>query len=454
MLEPSLYSYPKSPTDDLPPSKRMNYHYLYELTSSLSKYNELFYALHEIGVPTLTTTVETACVGFRNDDTLLFHFNPEWMDTLTDYEVKFVFCHEALHIVYQHGLRGKSMMFRNIANIAADICVNDSLIYHFCFERERLPKLGLVKNHDDKKDTKTYSAWFDNVFSPEMIAAYDIRRGQNMEYYYNILTSIHKEELDAILAIIESMDDHEILIETSTEENNKATAERIEGELSNPRKLQGLIEHQLSSPAGSGGATGWTFVPRKKVRKNDRWEQIIMQWAKSRIKSYYKQRFINEPRRYMDVLSKRKDVSLPGPHECKMKIPQKKKVLAFLDVSGSCTDLAPTFFYALESIPKEYFEVIPFAFDTSVVAINMEDRRLPSGGGTSFCILEDAVQSYMKENNEQYPEGIFVLTDGYGDDIKPQIGARWHWFLSKGGSKQNIPDDCHVYDLEKYYREG
>ena len=70
-------------------------------------------------------------------------------------------------------------------------------------------------------------------------------------------------------------------------------------------------------------------------------------------------------------------------------------------------------------------------FDTKVYETTIESRRLYGFGGTSFDIIEDYIQSYIKKNNLKYPEAVFVITDGCGNSVNPQIPKNWYWFLSK-----------------------
>jgi hypothetical protein len=57
-------------------------------------------------------------------------------------------------------------------------------------------------------------------------------------------------------------------------------------------------------------------------------------------------------------------------------------------------------------LPNEKFEVKMHCFDTKVYETTIESRRLYGFGGTSFDIIEDYIQSYIKKNNLKYPEGV------------------------------------------------
>lgn len=50
----------------------------------------------------------------------------------------------------------------------------------------------------------------------------------------------------------------------------------------------------------------------------------------------------------------------------------------------------------------------------------------------------------------RYPEAVFVITDGYGNRVKPARPEKWYWFLTPGGSRYCIPKECNIYNLQDY----
>lgn len=63
----------------------------------------------------------------------------------------FVICHEALHIILNHGKRFQEKENPKIFNIAVDIVVNHSLVKDFGFIREEI-------------DAKNEYCWIDTIF--------------------------------------------------------------------------------------------------------------------------------------------------------------------------------------------------------------------------------------------------------------------------------------------------
>jgi predicted metal-dependent peptidase len=67
----------------------------------------------------------TDSVGVDNKGNL--RYNKKWIDSLTDNQLKGVFSHEVLHLVFEHLIRGRKKE-HEVYNIAGDLVINDILI--------------------------------------------------------------------------------------------------------------------------------------------------------------------------------------------------------------------------------------------------------------------------------------------------------------------------------------
>ena len=65
-----------------------------------------------------------------------------------------------------------------------------------------------------------------------------------------------------------------------------------------------------------------------------------------------------------------------------------------------------------------------------------------------FIFLK-AILKNKEKNKGKYPDAVFVITDGYGDPVKPEFCKKWYWFLSHN-YRACIPKECNVYDLKNY----
>ena len=60
-----------------------------------------------------------------------------------------------------------------------------------------------------------------------------------------------------------------------------------------------------------------------------------------------------------------------------------------------------------------------------------------------------------KDGDGKYPDAVFVMTDGYGDKVVPQMPERWYWFIDGGMSSKTLttsycPEECAVYKLTDF----
>jgi hypothetical protein len=202
--------------------------------------------------------------------------------------------------------------------------------------------------------------------------------------------------------------------------------------------------------AGTGSGHTWHVVEKAKVVKKKKWETVIKKWAMP----YAKEDFKNTEQwamrnRRMSFLSE--DLMLPSEYEEEDKgEPDMIEVYFFLDASGSCIHLADRFFKACRSLPEKKFKVRPFSFDCSVYDIDLDKPRICGGWGTSFDIIENKIQQIMKKEGVQYPKAVFIITDGHGNRVRPQIPENWHWFLTTHGARGYIDHRSSTYYLKDF----
>lgn len=86
-----------------------------------------------------TSKIDSACINERGN----LYFNPKFINSLSDRELKGLVCHEILHLAYQHPFRIQHRD-HEIFNIAADLKVNDDLKNAGDLEA---PKVGIIPEH-------------------------------------------------------------------------------------------------------------------------------------------------------------------------------------------------------------------------------------------------------------------------------------------------------------------
>lgn len=423
-----------------------------EILRQLERHHALFYRLWEIGMPVFTHRVETAAVHFdRGGDFVQFRFNPAYWQQCTPYDRLFVICHEALHVILNHGVRTRDANDKDACNIALDIVVNHLLIRSFGFDRR------LIRNSDSL-------CWVDTVFGQD--EAKLIPDDESFEFYLRLMeTSVSQPPGSAGVADtgVRTVDDHACLGEADTSEVMRRVGEALSDE--EKRYFEGLFKSLFKpSRAGEAASEGvgglWHIAKAKVVKPKRKWESVIQHWVRKRMQkaAQDEEQWARRNRRFRmlpDVLFLPSEVEADGFGEKKGRI----KVRFYLDTSASCWHLKDRFFEAAQSIPKDKFDVELFCFDIRVVPTDLESRRLCGGGGTSFRILEEDIQRAMTRDQAgggqgAYPDAVFVVTDGWGDAVKPAKPERWHIFID-GASPwtiQNvvdryIPASCRVFNL-------
>lgn len=430
-----------------------------EISNELEPHHAVFYKVWQMGRPIFDENIPTACVQFDKDGNfIVFRFNPSFWNSLNLYNKLFVICHEALHIVLNHGIRAKdSGCNQQATNVAMDVVVNHTLVRGFGFSRK------LIANAENY-------CWVDTVFKNNDPLPSD---NENFEYYYNLFDQEYTkpdsgesgsngqgdEQGDSNFP--STVDDHSGLGDQSSDWGE--VIDQLNNELSDEEKktLESTIKKHFQSepksvqpggtPAGDGTGGQWVFISGQKPKKKKKWETCIKKWAMNSIKNddFETEQWVKLNRR-MSLLGR--NLLVPSDMEIEDRHQELKKidVWFFLDTSGSCWDLKDRFFAAAESLPEERFSIRLFCFDTMVQETDLKERKVYGGGGTSFLIIEKHIQDLIKKESCKYPSSVWIITDGYGDSVKPQHPDRWNWFLTDDGHDRLLPKESIKYKLKDY----
>lgn len=436
------------------PSRFLTYDERRDIARLVIPYHGVFYKFWELVTPSFETDEKacpTAQVGFNaSSDCISFQINEKFWNTLSDTQKAFIICHECLHILLRHGSRSNfkdARLNRQITNMALDIPINHMLVDYFGFDREEIDKKGEF-------------CWIDTVFEED--EAKSILPHKNFEYYFEKIKNSPNVQtieipnhggMDSIAGRAEEMmgeataelsdEDKEALHDISTRQDIKNQGNGEEkGESENSGKMAG-------TEAGMFKKTVQTPPPKPKRK----WETIVKKWAAGFIKqTRIKSHWIAKPRRLASF--KQGNMFIPSAFEAPRRTPDDKKIQVWLfqDTSASCVDLAPRFFAAFESLPKDIFEVKMHCFDTRVFKLTDKDiktKTLYGFGGTAFGPIEQFIQQEIKKTNCEYPGAVFVLSDGAGTQVKPQKPQNWYWFLSED-IRYYIPKNSKVFMLKDF----
>lgn len=431
----------------------------FAIAQDLEIYHGIFSRIWQMGKPVEDNKIQTACVKFdREGGFFAFCFNSEYLKSLDYYTLKFIICHEALHVILNHGYRSYGLI-PEIANVAMDVVINESLIANFSFDR------SLVKNEKEL-------CWYDTIFTPED----NIEKNKSFEYYYDILIkkcnesgleggkkngetgSGSKDGSGGEKSKPSILDEHLGFGSESDLDIDDKLSDAC-SKLSNEEKstlknvLDKILDDDMSSSLIAGSnAGGWLkIMDVSKVKSKRKWESVIKRWMEKYLTDSDKacDQWARVNRRFVTLS---KELIIPTEMEIEHFNEDKSriKVIFFLDTSGSCAHLAERFFKAAKTLPEDKFDVVLCCFDTQVYETSLKTGKLYGFGGTMFDILEYYVQMYRKNTNKnKYPDAIFVITDGYGNSINPEFPKKWYWFLSTSYT-QCIPNTCNIFQLSDY----
>jgi hypothetical protein len=421
-----------------PCERRMSLKEMYGVSRLLEAHHSLFYMIWEMGLPMFTRDLPTAAVLYdpteQNGKVFGWCMNPEFWDECDDYKRAFVIGHECLHILFNHIERhslekrykmsdDKKYIFDDsqMSNIAQDIVINHALVKTFKFQRELI------------KDWEQY-CWMDTIWPNRT----DIPDDECFEFYYNLLKEDMGESASKRL-----MDSHEYF--DLPEEIRNEIEKTLNKQLSTEEKkaLKDMIEqHVEGGPDGKepGGkepgkeaAGNWIFVNKPKPVRKPKWENIVREKVKLVMKNQYgmTEQWAQKQRNHSSLPL---DMKIPAEIEDYDVLLNKAKLDAvfFLDASGSCYDMADRFFKAAASVPRKTFNIHLCSFDTRVYELDVNKPQMQGGGGTSFRIMEDYIQGQIACGKmKKYPDVVFVITDGYGDDIRPEKPKKWFFLMTE-----------------------
>lgn len=424
-----------------------------EIAKHLDNSHSLFRKFWDLGDPTFTDKIPTAAVGFNDQGELIeYLFNEEFWNKLPTYDRAFVIAHEMLHILLEHGKRiVDKNANRDIANKAMDICVNGLLVDNFGFDRSKLVIEQVIGSP---------LCWYDTFFKDSKI----VKKNREAEYYYNMLMKLEKSgkyqmpnasTVDSHLAGNEASKVLKNVISNVKEsiEGDKKICDIITGfsENKDNKELQKIISDAKLAGFGSGQ---WLAVMERKVSFSKKWNNLIKR--KDVVCPVYDivdmETFLKKSKRLQYAMPD--DICLPSESMMEEIVIDKDKiqVFMFLDISGSCLAFKDDFYEAYKTIDRRRFAVRIFSFDTSVEELDSKKAQVYGSGGTNFGIIEQCVQKIKKEEKlDKYPH-VFVLTDGWGTKVNPQIPENWCWFMTKVHSTEYIPKKSRIFKIEDYVR--
>lgn len=405
------------------------------LLGQMALHHSVFYAMARRTAIFVSDDMPTAAIYFTDDGTdyVKIVVGTKLWESANDSLKVFIIIHEYLHLLYEHGLRGLALQSnypgenRRI-NVAMDICINEDAVNHY----------NVIREDVDPEDAY---CWFNKYFP---MGRYDSSRG--FEYYFKLLEG--NENLDSG----DTVDDHQPMMEGRI---NSEAVERILRDVlvEIGEKEANAILSNMGKIAGTSNIKGLRDAVIEARPKKDKWETIIKKWSKA----------VTRGTNEFDTWLYDNRATMLSPYD--VKLPAYKdfddvvarndflEVFFFIDISPSCESYIERFLAVPGTLNPERFKVNVCAFDLQVTPIDVSKKTISLHRrlGTSFSIIESWILNETVKRGKPYPKGVFILTDGYGDTVKPKNPASWYMLLTdKRNKAQTVPEGVSTFQLKDY----
>jgi len=351
------------------------------------------------------------------------HYSKEWVDGLTEEELRGVIVHELSHIMFAHMLR-QGERDKELFNIASDICVN-SLLMDNNFQ---LPKGVLVVNREHKIELPTIKGKILIEKTDEKTAEEIYKEIERQIPKINIGKFLSKSGLDKA-----GFDKH--IEEVAGKKLSKEEKDDIRKEWQD-RIEQVYIQSKIAGkvPAGIERLVG-------KLRENKiNWKVLLRMFIKKQMSGT--ENNWKKPNKKFRVF---------GYH-----FPTTRAygvdVCCVIDLSGSISEKDLNDFVSeIVGIAKQYRNKINLRIVTHETDITddyeikrankekiLRELKLKGGGGTSHKEVWELIK---KDSRDMSNRAIILLTDGYSDIEKkdnPKLPVLW--VVSENGTEsKNFP---------------
>lgn len=412
----------------------MNKQEYYDIVYNLEKYHEVFSTLWRICQPIFTNTIDTAAVFFdKSGNCFNFHINPDFWDSLDDYNKEFCICHEMLHVILNHGLRSsphRDKYTGNVINVALDLSVNHLLTNLFNFNRFK------IKNWEKL-------CWADTVLEDK-----DLEPDKSYEHYINKIDPNKIEQ-----NIIINLHDNLKSFDKDSQETIQKTINTLLGnnDLDKNQKQKNETDKLLVEVSkGYSNDTGLfqTFIGEvKNYRKIKKWESVLDKYVLKSEKDREITQWLRTNRRLNFIKSK---LFLPSDAEVTDIDFYRYNIWLFLDYSGSCSNLKNMFFIASQTFDPKKFRIRKFAHTTDVFEFKGNNCNT-KGGGTSFQCIENYIQKSIKSGDiKKYPDAVFHFTDGDAAPFMSESPEKWYVFLPTHSYKRAFPQNTNFFELADF----
>ncbi len=385
-------------------------------------FNEPFYAGVLRGITkTCTKAIPTAGVLCKDGD-LKMWYNPGFLTSLEDLQVRGLLKHEAMHLALMHTTT-RRLEPHNVHNWAADLAINSNI------PEVELPEGGLIPGKefgpltDEQKEKMGEDAQARYERMSQFVA--DLPKGLSTEEYFARLMQDEQMKEDMQQQEGEGgegmpgMDDHDGW-DDLTEEEKELAAAKVKQAVANAAK-----ECDKKGKWGSVPAEVQAEI-RRLVSGEIPWQAVLKKFVGFTKRSVRSTSW--------NKINKKNPMLMPGSRKR-----TEASIAVYIDQSGSVSDHElELLFGELQSLAKRV-EFTTFHFDTQVDEESetvWKKGRLTAphrtrAGGTCF----KCVHNHVHKNKHRF-DGYLVLTDGYASNPGPSRLKRG-WVITTHGDVQD-----------------
>ena len=330
-------------------------------------------------------------------------YNANWVEKLSQAELRGVLAHEVLHVILQHGSR---RLNRNsiVWNIAADHAINLLLLE----EGFKLPRGGLANPKFKGMSTEVIYSLIPSVEVYKILRVGRALRGWGQDDDAGSIPEIGADVIDPDGFGVVGLRDRDMPDSAQLEE--LCAGLRLEA----AEKLQGTSAGYLRSECLS--------IEESRIN----WRDVLRGWLVERIKMDWSMWPYSKRHIHRGLFMPSIGIEAPG------------HIVFAVDTSGSMSDADLAEIFTEIRIFRETFpcKLTVIQSDASIQSITpyeaLDGEEVPKkikvagGGGTDFV----PVFNWISENS---PEAYLIYaTDGYGEFPKDPSSAGVIWLLSKG----------------------
>jgi len=355
------------------------------------------------------------------------HYNENFINKLDEKDVKFLLCHEVLHIALSHLLR-KGNRDEKLWNISCDLIVNKIIELNFSdFEYSKIYEIGITEENLKEK----FNIEIEKVEEKSAEEIYDILQNfvdKNKEFQ----SFVSKYGFDTHFNIDDLSEEQK----QELEREYGKSFEQIKKDLENEIKKK-LIEANNFAKMRGNVPLGMERIFDKILQSKLNWKEVLRKIIVDNIPYDFSWKYPSKKSLAVGIYlpSTQKDMRL--------------EVVAVVDLSGSISDEEMNEFMSeIVNIAKSFrnVKITVLTHDTELQdKIVVEDRnieklmniKLHGGGGTSHKWLPEFIKKEMPNARL-----IICFTDGYTEffEEKEIYPRKVIWVLSKESvNERSIP---------------